>query len=139
MKGVEVKNMSLGRGVFATGKFRQGQVVGSVDGDIIADPAYDSDYCIEIDQGRSLEPATPFRYLNHSCQPNCEIVMADEQPQGQADLWVEALRPIAPGDELTIDYGWPAHAAIPCQCGCPECRGWVVDAAQLDRLPARPA
>jgi len=30
-------------------------------------------YCMDIGNGRVLEPHAPFRYVNHSCEPNCEF------------------------------------------------------------------
>jgi hypothetical protein len=47
-------------------------------------------------------------------------------------VWLVALRVIQPGEELTIDYAWEAEAAIPCGCGSANCRGWIVDEAELD-------
>jgi pyridoxine/pyridoxamine 5'-phosphate oxidase len=29
----------------------------------------------------------------------------------------------------------PADAAIPCRCGVPGCRGWIVDPAELHLMP----
>ncbi len=39
------------------------------------------------------------RWINHSCKPNCE---ADEQ---EGRVFIKALRPIQPGEELSYDYG----------------------------------
>jgi hypothetical protein len=50
---------------------------------------------------------------------------------------VETLRSIVAGEELTIDYGWPAEQAIPCGCGAEDCRGWVVAEEELHRLPKK--
>ena len=35
------------------------------------------------------------------------------------------------GEELTIDYAWPANAAIVCRCGAGTCRGWIVSPEEL--------
>lgn len=51
--------------------------------------------------GAWWEPYPPFRYLNHSDSPNCEVHMDDD---GIMD--VMALRDIEKGEELTIDYGF---------------------------------
>ncbi len=139
MKGVRVAIADIGQGVFATRDFHAEEAIGAVEGEIIEDPHYGSDYCMEFDEHRSLEPAAPFRFLNHSCRPNCELVVAevaeqDGTPAG-LEMWVETLSAIRRGEQLTIDYAWPADAAIPCECGNSGCRGWVVAASQLDRLP----
>jgi len=74
----------------------------------------------------------PFRYLNHSCQPNCELFSweTDDSPP-HVRLCLQSLMPIEPGKELTIDYAWPADAAIPCVCGAAGCRGWIVSQEEL--------
>ena len=43
-------------------------------------------------------------------------------------------RTIYPGEEITIDYGWPAVSAIPCLCGSERCRGWIVNMEELPEL-----
>ncbi len=132
---VRIGPTALGRGVFARRRFRPEQVIGVIRGQVIDDPEYASDYCIELNDGRGLEPAAPFRYLNHCCQPNCEIVWWEtEEPEPRDRLWLQALTAIEPGEELTIDYAWPAEAAIPCACGAAECRDWIVSREQLPLL-----
>lgn len=88
---------------------------------------------MELQSGRLLEPAPPFRFVNHKCDPNCEIFYWDDadDPSQKDRLWLQTIRPIAPGEELSIDYCWPADAAIPCRCGSPTCRGWIVDPDEL--------
>lgn len=57
-------------------------------------------------------------YTNHSCDPNLAI-------QGQIVL--VAMRDIAPGAELTIDWATTDDLdyAMDCHCGSPQCRGIV--------------
>jgi hypothetical protein len=136
--GIRIGESPLGRGVFATRVFLSNQVFGRVMGQVFHDPGYESDYCIDLDEGRSFEPAPPFRYLNHSCDPNCELVFC-EVPDGRGkasdpEVWIEALQPIQPGDQLTIDYAWAADASIPCRCESPNCRGWIVAAEEVHLL-----
>jgi uncharacterized protein len=131
---VELRDTRVGLGVFTRQRFRRCQIIGDVCGTAFFDETYDSAYCMELGPGRVLEPAGDFRYLNHSCEPNCEIfyyqpMQGDDEPPDR--LWLRALRPIAPGEELTIDYAWPAERAIPCRCGAANCRGWIV---ALDEL-----
>jgi SET domain-containing protein len=88
----------------------------------------------------SLEPGEPYRFLNHSCDPNCELLLIDvEDEDGRLllpEIWLSALRDIEPGEELTIDYGWPAEQGIRCTCGSANCRGWI--AAETEPLPETP-
>lgn len=41
------------------------------------------------------------RYVNHSCKPNCEAV----HYTGKDRVFIEAIRDIKAGEELTYDYG----------------------------------
>mgnify|MGYP002637977281 CR=1 FL=1 len=131
---VAVRKAAFGKGLFATKRFRDGQRIGEVTGRIIADPDYGSDYCIEMGPGGSMEPGTPWRYLNHACEPNCSLFSIHEDdncPPEERTIILEALRNVQPGAELTIDYEWSADNAIPCGCGGPNCREWVVAADEL--------
>lgn len=135
---VRVRRMALGRGVYAVRRLRRNQTIGEITGRIVEDPHYGSEYCIELGPHRNMEPKAPFRYLNHSCEPNCEVFSwkprRGEDPSVSDRLWLQALRTIEPGEELTIDYGWSADAAIRCQCQATGCRGWVVAREELPSL-----
>lgn len=55
---------------------------------------------------------------NHSCNPNT----------GYDGLNVVALRDIAPGEELTVDYASYCNddaEPFACRCGAANCRGWI--------------
>ncbi len=126
-----------GTGVFATRKFRKGQVIGEITGKIVAAEGYASRYGMDLGHDRILEPGEPFRFMNHSCDPNAQIFWwyeEEDEAKPSDQLWVHALRTIHPGDELFIDYAWPAHFAIECHCASPKCRGRIVDAAELPEL-----
>jgi hypothetical protein len=134
---VELRETRVGLGVFTRQRFRRCQIIGDVCGPAFFDDRYDSSYCMELGPGRVLEPQGTFRYLNHSCSPNCELFYYEPE-RDDTDLpdriWLKALRAIAAGEELTIDYGWPAERAIPCMCGAAQCRGWIVAADQLSLI-----
>ena len=62
--------------------------------------------------------ADPMRYTNHSCQPNARLCIR----QGRVEFY--ALRAIAPGEEITVNYGETHHEGrLPCRCGAPGCIG----------------
>ena len=42
----------------------------------------------------------PARLINHSCNPNCEVVGKGLK------LWIESIKDIKKGDELSYDYGF---------------------------------
>jgi len=57
------------------------------------------------------------RYINHACRPNCEAVLRKGQ------LIFVALRDIAPGEEITLDYGKEYFDLFiaPLGCRCATC------------------
>lgn len=56
------------------------------------------------------------RYVNHSCAPSCV--------SGGYDCNVAAVD-LAPGDQLTDDYGSYLPGEITCACGAARCRGII--------------
>lgn len=98
---------------------------------------YDPSYVVDLGGAGVLEPRAPFRYLNHSCSPNCELQEWAAEDGGEPQIWIAAIRTVRADNQLTIDYGWPAEAAIPCLCGAEACRGWVVDAAELHKVAGK--
>jgi SET domain-containing protein len=79
------------------------------------------------------------RYINHSCDPNCETIIEDGR------VFIDAIREIRPGEELGYDYQltWestddPAELALyACRCGAATCRGTMLDPVPLDRKRKR--
>ena len=58
--------------------------------------------------------------INHCCEPNCRFIR-DAGP-----VWVESLRAIQAGEELTLDYRFPKDVPrTPCDCGAATCRGTI--------------
>ncbi len=64
----------------------------------------------------------PARFINHSCSPNCEANMEDEQ------IWISSLRDIPAGEELSFNYGYDLqdYEDHLCRCGAPNCLGFMV-------------
>lgn len=52
----------------------------------------------------------------------------------QRKLLLFSICDIDIGQELTIDYNWPAIFAIPCACRSAQCRGWIVAPQDLPQL-----
>lgn len=126
---LEVKTCAVGQGVFAKREFVEKEIIGLITGKIIDDPDYCSEYCVELDETYSLEPFEPFRFLNHSCLPNTELTSYEDDTF--ADIFLIAIRNIEAGEEILIDYAWPAESAAPCFCESIECRGWIVAEEEL--------
>src|SRR6266850_7895891 len=68
------------------------------------------------------------RFFNHSCDPNCESTVEKRR------VYIEAIRDIEPGAELTYDYQIQREDDDPdnidevfaCRCGFPQCRGTML-------------
>ncbi len=73
----------------------------------------------DLDGNVSWNPA---RFLNHSCEPNCEAQLEEGQ------IWLVAIHEIRAGDELTFNYGYDLadYREHPCGCGAPGCVGFIV-------------
>ncbi|MDX1927225.1 MAG: SET domain-containing protein-lysine N-methyltransferase [Pirellulaceae bacterium] len=139
-RGLRIGRSPVGKAVFATRRIFDGTCIGEIEGEVICDDEYRSRYAFDLENGAQLEPAPPFRFVNHSCEPNCafDLIGVDhvDQPKSRTvrKLLIFAINDIESGDELTIDYNWPASFAIPCNCKTPSCRGWIVSKKSLERL-----
>ncbi len=68
------------------------------------------------------------RFINHSCDPNCDAVVED------ARIWIDTIRDVQPGEELAYDYAFvlperhtpAAKRRFPCHCGSARCRGTML-------------
>ena len=86
--GVRIAKTSYGLGVFTFAFVPKGTPIARVSGRVIHDPNYGSDYCIDAGEGKVLEPAPPFCYLNHACEPNCQLLqyVREEDTDESEDL-----------------------------------------------------
>lgn len=75
------------------------------------------------------------RWINHSCEPNCEAVIHEHDHDRRRDrVMIETIRPIKAGEEISYDYGivleeryTPALKKIwECRCGSPKCTGTLL-------------
>jgi hypothetical protein len=140
LDSINVAKCAVGRCLLATETIRRGTALGRVTGQVVSDEDYGSEYCMDLSDGTVLEPAAPFRYLNHACEPNCELILWRVPREGKKfglEIWVHSLQKLVAGEELTIDYGWPADMAIPCQCKSANCRQWVVAEEELAFIKKR--
>ena len=136
---VRVGPSEYGLGVFSLKSFTTDDWISQIEGEIIHDANYESDYCMSLGENSALEPTAPYRFLNHSCQPNCSLVEVEvEYDDGTfvTELWLQGEKDIAPGEQMTIDYAWPAESAIPCRCGSAGCRNWIVAYEEIGLIEA---
>jgi hypothetical protein len=136
---VRVLDTHIGKGVFTVRAYPATAIIGQITGTLMEDSVQGSEYTFEFDEGLQLEPDAPFRYVNHSCDPNCEfelleIPAVDAEP-ARLNLFLVAIRNIPMNEQLTINYNWSAECAIPCECGSDECIGWVVCKDELEQIP----
>ena len=64
----------------------------------------------------------PARFVNHSCDPNCDAELIEGR------IWIVARRRIEAGEELTFNYGYDLenYREHPCRCGARDCAGYIL-------------
>jgi len=82
-------------------------------------------YIFGLDERYSIDGSTrknTARYINHSCEPNCQT------EQFVRIIWIVAIRDIAAGEELTYNYEYSIddEPAEPCHCGAKYCCGYIL-------------
>jgi hypothetical protein len=123
-----VGRSAIGLGLFAAVPIRERKLIVEYSGRRIAtgkareiDRRRGNKYLFEIDHRWTIDGATRSnvaRYVNHSCDPNAEA----ESNRGR--LMYRAIKDIAAGEEITVDYG-EEHMALyfgKSGCLCPQCR-----------------
>src|ERR1700674_470312 len=100
-----VARARTGLGVFADKNYLPDAIIGEITGTVIDDFDYQSNYCMDMGDSRCLEPAAPFRYVNHSCDPNCDFDWFDlttvMEPDERRRVFLLARKDIETGEELT--------------------------------------
>jgi uncharacterized protein len=131
-----------GRGVFAVQPIKKGTRIIEYLGERVshkeADRRYDDKdafdshtFLFGIDKQTVIDAGVDgndARFINHSCDPNCESVIEKKR------VFIEAIRNIAPGEELAYDYQIQREKDDPpdvdqvfaCRCGAKKCRGTML-------------
>ena len=140
---IQTRSSSVhGKGVFALQNLAEGETLIEYGGEVISwlealrrhphDAAQPNHtFYFHIDENHVIDANVgghSSRWINHSCQPNCEA----EESGGR--VFIKALRNIAAGDELFYDYGLvidarytpKLRADYPCWCGAADCRGTLL-------------
>ncbi len=119
-----------GQGVFAVEPIVRWRKVGEIRGESISvvearirATRHQRVMMVEVSPERAIDfsrSTDAMRYTNHSCSPNARLCIR----QGRVEFY--ALRAIAPGEEITVNYG-PTHheGRLACRCGAPRCAGWL--------------
>lgn len=131
-----------GKGAFANRRISKGERLVEYTGERISQDEADSRYpdvpgvahhtfLFTLDDDTVLDAAkggNNSRFINHSCDPNCEAVIEDER------IWIYSLKNIPEGTELVYDYRFileerhspAAKRRYPCHCGAKNCRGTIL-------------
>lgn len=141
---IEVRDSAIhGRGVVALTPIAKGKKIVEYTGERIDwdealrrhphDPKQPNHtFYFHLDTGQvidALHGGNSSRWINHSCDPNCE---AEETPEGR--VFIKALRDLLPGEELFYDYGLviderytpKLKKQFACYCGSASCRGTML-------------
>ncbi len=131
-----------GKGVFALVDLAEGETIIEYVGEVISWPEAQArhphnpedpnhTFYFHIDEDHVIDAlfgGNSSRWINHSCDANCE---ADEQ---DGRIFIKARRNITAGEELNYDYGLiiderytkKLKAEYPCWCGAATCRGTLL-------------
>ena len=138
MKLYRIKKSNIdkkGRGLYATRDIKEGTKIIDYVGKLITkkqteeSDKYDNGkpiYLFTINKRYDLDGDFKFntaRLINHSCNPNCETEIIDNE------IWIIALKNIKKGEELFYNYGYDIedYEDHPCKCGSDNCVGYIVD------------
>ncbi|KAF2867167.1 hypothetical protein BDV95DRAFT_185746 [Massariosphaeria phaeospora] len=137
--GVEVlETEDRGFGVRAMRTFEPHQIIVEYAGEIITQnecerrmkQVYKKDKCyylMSFDNKMIIDATrgTIARFVNHSCEPNCEMIKWTVSGEPRMALFAGS-RGIMTGDELTYDYNFDPFSSKniqECRCGAKNCRG----------------
>jgi SET domain-containing protein len=126
-KPFRVGRSRTGLGLFATKEISKGEVIVEylgrmLDCRIKAHDDIENKYLFELNSRWTIDGSSRknlARYANHSCRPNAE---SDVQPRNRR-VFIQAIKTIRPGDEITYDYGKDYFDSYlkPIGCKCTAC------------------
>lgn len=138
-----------GNGVFAIAPIKKGERVIEYKGKRRTHEEVDQDDSGDVESGHTFlftlndeyvidanYKGNKARWMNHSCAPNCEAVIEEHDGKNRKKdkVFIEAIRNIKPGEELTYNYGITLeekHTARlkkiwACRCGSKKCTGTML-------------
>ncbi|MFM7000925.1 MAG: SET domain-containing protein [Limnohabitans sp.] len=144
-----------GKGVFALQDIAEGETIIEYVGEVISwDEAQDRHphdpndpnhtFYFHVNEDKvidALHGGNSSRWINHSCDANCEADEVNER------IFIKALRNIHAGEELNYDYGLIIDepytkkllAEYPCWCGAKNCRGTLLSPKDREDTPKIPS
>lgn len=143
----EVRNSRIhGKGVYAKTNVKKGTSIIQYKGEKISkeesykrtlklseNPSGPQVYVFELDQNHDLDgdiPSNDAKYINHSCDPNCEAVNYG------GEIFIDTIKDIKSGEEITFNYNYGSDVASehPCRCGSKNCVGYIVCPEEKEKL-----
>ena len=138
-KPFRVGRSRTGLGLFATKEIKKGTRIVEYIGPLLdcrikEQDAIENKYLFELNGRWTIDGSTRrnlARYANHACRPNAE---SDVQPRNKK-VYIQAIKTIQPGDEITYDYGKDYFNSYlkPIGCKCAHCE----KKRKLERAEAR--
>jgi uncharacterized protein len=141
-----------GRGVFARRPIQAGQRIIEYTGEIISSDEsarraeasggpINHTFFFSLADGNLIDGGSngnDARFINHSCDPNCEAYEEDGR------VFIHALRDIEQGEELNYNYALIYEArhtpavkkAFACYCGAANCTGVMLAPKKRSQKPA---
>lgn len=121
--GLRVKRSSAGLGLFTTRPYKKGERIIEYFGREISkaeEYSSKSKYLFEVNSRKTIDGTQRdnfARYINHSCKPNCEPNIV------RGKIFIDALKNIKEGEELSYDYGeeYVDEHIKPYGCRCTSC------------------
>jgi SET domain-containing protein len=120
-RGVRPGRASAGLGLFATKDFKKGDRIIEYVGNKVKEGSVDNRYIFAVNSKWDIDGSprsNVARYANHSCVPNAEAVNEDSR------IFIEAIKAIKAGEEITYDYGEAHFKEIIIKknggCSCPK-------------------
>ena len=92
-------------------------------------------YIFELNSKYDIDGSPEYnkaRYINHSCNPNCEVDIVDGK------IWISSIKRISKGQELSYDYGYEFdvddYKDHICKCGAINCIGYIISSDDRHKL-----
>ncbi len=146
MKFYKIKKSKIdnkGKGLYATNNIKKGTKIINYIGKIITKKQteesnkYDNNkriYLFSLNKKYDLDGDFSWNIaglINHSCNNNCDYFGKGLK------VWIEAIRDIKKGEELSCDYGFSYdedYKQFPCKCHTKNCCGYIVRAGSRWRI-----
>ena len=91
-------------------------------------------YIFELNKKYDIDGSPNYnkaRYINHSCSPNCEVDIINDE------IWIQSIKNIKRGEELSYDYGYSFdkddYKDHICKCSSKNCIGFIISSDEWSK------